>query len=100
KVNEKKIKIIRLKELPDTLDSHMLFIASSEKKRLPEILARVKHKPILTIGDTKDFGKKGVAFNFIVDKGKIKFEVNSSVLDSASLQVSSQLLKLAIFVKK
>ena len=43
--------------------------------------------------------EKGVAINFKIVEGKIRFEINSDVLDNLKLQVSSQLLKLAIFVK-
>lgn len=63
------------------------------------ILQKVKHKNILTISDSKGFAYRGVAINFIIVKGKRKFEINTDAIDRAGLRVSSQLLKLAILVK-
>ncbi len=99
-VNERKIKIVRLKDLPDTLDCHMLFISRDWKGQLPEILKKTKDGNILSISDTKGFGRKGVAINFIIVEGKIKFEINGSALDATELVVSSQLLKLGRFIKE
>lgn len=99
-VKDKRIKILPLEELPDTLNCHILFVSKEHEDLLPDILKKARLRNILTIGATKGFGEKGVAINFLVDKGKIKFEINGRALDALNLKVSSQLLKLARFVKE
>ncbi len=93
------IKITTYRVLPDTLNCHMLFIPKSHFKQIPSILKKVKNKPILTISDSPGFAEAGVAINFFMHQGKIKFEINGSTIDSTRLIISSQLLKLARFVK-
>jgi len=55
---------------------HILFIARSQRKNLETILSSVKGKSILTVGDTKEFGQKGVHVNFFVQGNNIRFELN------------------------
>ena len=41
-----------------------------------------------------------MAINFVIIKGKLKFEMNRRAIEDAGLQASSQLLKLAILVEE
>ena len=99
-VNNKKIKIIHFQDIHDINICHILFISASEKKRLSDILQKVKDNNILTVSDSMGFAHEGVSINFIIVDGKIKFEINNSSIDQAGLQVSSHLLKLAILVEE
>lgn len=94
------IKIIHISDPGELKDCHILFIAPSERNRLPEILSDVSGKSILTIGDATDFAANGTAINFIVVEGKIKFEINFDAVTRAGLKASSHLLKLAILVEE
>lgn len=98
--HNKKIKIIHYQELADINTCDVLFISEMKKKRLENILQRLQNKNILTISDTKGFANRGVAINFVNIEGKIKLEINTNAIDRAGLQVSSQLLKLALLVKE
>lgn len=99
-VNNKKIEIKHYQNIQDINVCHILFISASEKSQLQNILKKIENKNILTISDSKGFANEGVAINFVVVEGKIKFEINSNAINQAGLQVSSQLLKLAILVEK
>ena len=99
-VNNRKIKIVVYQDVRDINMCHILFISASENKRLHDILQKVKNTNILTISDSMGFAEEGVAFNFVIDDGKLKFEINSNVINKTGLQVSSQLLKLAILVEE
>jgi len=99
-VNNRKILIKHLENIQDIETCHILFISASKKNKLNTILKNIEHKNILTISDSKGFAHKGVAINFVIIEGKIKFEINSRALGRAGLQVSSQLQKLAILVEE
>ena len=43
-------------------------------------------------------GTRGVAVNFVLRDGTVKFEMNDKALKEARIQASSQLLKLAILI--
>ncbi len=98
-VRGRKIRITTITTVEEIPTCHILFVSHSESKKLQKIREAVRGKNILTIGDTEGFAKKGVAINFVIVDEKIRFRINSSVLDDLKLQVSSQLLKLALFVK-
>lgn len=74
---------------------HILFISSSEKKRLPEILESLKGASVLTVGDTDHFTESGGMINFFVEGTKMRFQINKDAATSAGLKISSKLMSLA-----
>lgn len=78
---------------------HILFVSQSEKSKINQFLQRVREYPVLVIGDTPGFGKKGIGINFFLQKNKIRFEINREALERAGLVASSELLNLARIVK-
>ena len=97
-IKGKKIIIQRWQQTNDIGVCHMLFIPRSQKDQLNEIRKKTEGMPILTIGDTKGFAKKGVHINLLILRDRIGFEVNMTTIDDTTLKVSSQLLKLATSV--
>jgi hypothetical protein len=80
---------------PDILrDVGILFVSRSEKDQLPDILKGISGKPILTVGDTVGFAKRGVMVNFYLEDNKIRFEINMEAARLAGLKISSNLLKI------
>jgi hypothetical protein len=59
------------------------------------VLHSLKGMPILTIGETPGFAKRGCIINLIVEDNKVRFEVNLDAAKQADLTVSSRLLALA-----
>jgi hypothetical protein len=78
-----------------TNNCHVLFVSSSEKKRLAEILAAVRGKSVLTVGETDHFTETGGMINFTMEGTKIRFQINDSAAKAAGLKISSKLLSLA-----
>jgi hypothetical protein len=74
--------------------SDIIFISHSEKERLEQILKEISGLPVLTVGDTESFAKKGVILNFYIEDQKIRFEINIEAAKHAGLRISSNLLKL------
>lgn len=73
----------------------LIFIASSEGRRLSKILQHVKRKNILTVGDTPGYARRGVIINFYTENNKVRFDINMAAADKAGLVISSKLLRLA-----
>ena len=96
----RKIEIKLLKNIESIKTCQILFISASEKKKLAEIVKKVKGKHILTISDSKGFAARGVAINFVRIGEKVKFEMNRNVITHSGFKVSSQLLKLAIPIRE
>jgi hypothetical protein len=77
---------------------HVLFVGSLDPAQLEQVLARASAQPILTIGDTEGFARRGGMINFTRRGSRLGFEINRSSVRRAGLTLSSQLLKLAELV--
>ncbi len=89
------VRIQRLKSVDDLASCQIVFIASSEKSRIDEIVTRARTRPVLTIGDSPGFPASGVMINLYTSENKVRFEINEQELSRSGFQASAQLLKLA-----
>lgn len=78
---------------------HVLFVSSSEQKRLPQLLDSLKGRSVLTVGDIEGFAAAGGMINFTMQGNKVRFAINVDVTERAGLKLSSQLLKLATIIR-
>ncbi|MFC2141769.1 YfiR family protein [Acidobacteriota bacterium] len=99
-IKKRKVKILYISTPDEIADCHMLFISSSNKEILPEILSCTSIKPILTVSDTNGFAEKGVLINFYLAGDKIKFEINEKAVHESGLVMSYRLLSLARIVNQ
>lgn len=87
------------KQIPlaeDAMNCRVLFISSSEDKRLKQILASLTTASVLTVSDLPHFTQRGGMVQFVVEDNRVRFEVNSASAARARLTLSSELLKLAV----
>jgi hypothetical protein len=92
--------IRRFRNIGELGDCEVLFVCDSEKKRLPEILDRLGHKPCLTVGDMPEFARCGGMVELFVENDRVRIAVNPRAVENAGLRVSSKLLNLAAIVLK
>jgi hypothetical protein len=85
----------RLPDLQAASSCQVVFIGASEKPRVPEIMAEVKNRPVLTVSEIDGFAENGGMVNLIAGPNRIIMEINREVTSRARLSISSQLLKLA-----
>jgi len=79
---------------------HLLFISSSEKSKMNEIIKLLNSSPVLTIGETCGLLKAGGIIRLLMEDKKVRFEINLDAAERVNLKVSSQLLRLAKKVVK
>lgn len=82
-------------DIKDIKKCDMLFLCSSEKQYIVDILKPIQNERILTIADTHDFIEQGGIINFIIERNKVRFEVNVIAAKRANLVFRSKLLRLA-----
>jgi hypothetical protein len=113
--SERKIKVVRETDPAKLASCHLVFISSSEKDRLKEILKAFEGRPVVTVGDTDGFAEKGTLINLglkktplkvqdpvtgetkDVIKTKVTLEINLDAVDrlkAAGVTVTSRLLEL------
>lgn len=74
---------------------HLLFICSSEKKYVFEIMNLIRNHNILTVADMDGFLDAGGIINFIMEEKKVRFEINVKAAKQDELKIRSKLLRLA-----
>jgi len=78
----------------------VLFISASEESRLREILAALDKSSVLTVSDIAHFAERGGMIQFVLQGDRVRFEVNLASAAEARLTLSSDLLKVAVMVRK
>ncbi|MFQ5786429.1 MAG: YfiR family protein [Thermodesulfobacteriota bacterium] len=99
KVEGRKLVIKRFSSLDEIETCHILFVSSSEKDHLEEILSKLNGPPVLFVGDTPGYAERGVGINFYIQGNKVWIEFNKEALERAGLKISSQLLNVGRIIK-
>lgn len=73
----------------------VVFVSSSEKKYMRDILKALEGAAVLTVGETEGFLESGGMINFVVEDGKICFEINAGAAEHAGLEMRARFMHLA-----
>ena len=74
---------------------HILFVSQSESGKLGKILAGLKGRPILTVGESDRFCQEGGMIQFVIVENKVRFIINQDAAKAANIKLSATLLELA-----
>jgi hypothetical protein len=77
----------------DAAGCHVLFVP--EGVTAAPLLRDARTRPILTVGESDDFLAEGGMVNFVMQDGKVRFEISQDAATGAGLRISSRLLRLA-----
>ncbi len=99
-IDGKNVVARRISRPQDAVNCRILFISSSEERQLKEIVAALDTASVLTVSDMPEFARRGGMVQFILEANRVRFEVNLAPAERTGLTLSSQLLKLAIRVRR
>jgi hypothetical protein len=74
---------------------HLLFVGERAAGRLPLALEALKGFPVLFVGESERFARRGGVINLVYEGSATRFEINLDAAERARLQISSRLLGLA-----
>jgi hypothetical protein len=94
-VNGHRIEIAHPDGVPQARACQILFVAGSEMAHTRTILMGLKGASVLTVGDTPGFATLGGVINFVLDEGRVRFEINLKAAELARVTISSRLLTVA-----
>lgn len=92
------VQVRRFKSLDEITTCNMLFVGTSAAGRVPEILQKVKGRPILTVSDLPDFANSGGMIRFTKSGSRVGFRINVNAAKEAGLSISAKLLQMAQIV--
>jgi len=97
-VNNHPLLVQRYRRVEDIKTCHVLFISRSDTDRTPDIVAGLKGRGILTVGDIESPATRGAVIRFANEKNKIRLKINMDAAKAADLTISSKLLRAADLV--
>jgi hypothetical protein len=96
----KSFTILQISEASQMRFCHILFVSSSERKRLAPIFEEIKNGAVLTVGESDNFTAEGGMVNFRIEEGSVHLQINLDAAAQQRLHISSKLLSLAEIVRK
>jgi hypothetical protein len=78
----------------------ILFVSASKDTQLNAILTALRTSNILTVGDMPGFTRRGGMIQFVLDGNRVRFEINLAAAQRARLTLSSELLKVAVAIRR
>jgi len=95
KVDNRPLEVQRYRRVDEIKTCHVLFISRSEASRLEQILASLKDRSILIVGDGDDFVQRGGMIRLATPQNTIRLIINVEAARAANLTISSKLLRSA-----
>jgi hypothetical protein len=94
KVENRPLEVQRYHQVDEIKTCHVLFINRSEA-HLEQILAALKDRSILIVGDGDDFVQRGGMIRLATTQNKIRLIISVEAAKAANLTISSKLLRSA-----
>ena len=93
-VNERRFKLVLAESGADAPECHILYVAGSEKGRVPELLEQVKGKPVLTVSDLEPWCRLGGCIRFARAERRVSLLFNPKAAAAQGLRISPELLAI------
>lgn len=93
-----KLQLKRFRAVAELPTCHIVYIGRSEANRLSQVLKALNGKPILTVSDLDGSAERGVTIQFVTEHGRVRFKINPKTAETAKLELSSKLLRVAEIV--
>lgn len=78
----------------------ILFISFAKESQLNAILKALGTESVLTVSDTAGFARRGGMIEFVLQGNRVRFEINLTAAQRAGLNLSSELLRVAVAVRR
>lgn len=98
--NSRPVQIHHVRSDKEVGGCHVLYISSSERKQVSQILSTAAGSNVLTVGEIGQFAARGGMIQFGLEEKEVRFDVNLDAALRAGLKISSRLLVLARVVKQ
>ena len=92
------VEVVKLESTEQIESVHVLFIGRSDVERLRRWADVARAHPVLVVTESPQALAHGSVINFVLDRGRVRFEVNLDAAQRRGLGLSSRLLTVAMAV--
>ncbi|MBF0410387.1 MAG: YfiR family protein [Candidatus Riflebacteria bacterium] len=94
-------KVTRITDKEEDLSKfQIIYIGGSDSNFAASVIEKIQNKPVLTVGEGKQFLSAGGIISFSLENNRVRFQINLKNAKKSNLKISSQLLNLANFTIK
>jgi len=93
--NKRPVQVRRVADIAGLAMCEVIFVPGGNTDRIDQVLRATAQRPMLTIGESPDFLRRGGTIAFVIDGGRVRFDVNRSAAAAHGLTLSSRLLQVA-----
>src|SRR5205814_4728504 len=89
------VAVVRTTDLSVLTTCELVFLPGGNTDRIDQAVRVTAQRPVLTVGEAPDFLRRGGIIAFIVDGGRVRFDINLAAASARGLTLSSRLLQVA-----
>src|SRR5439155_18762196 len=97
-VHAQRVQVRRIADMSELSSCQAVFVPRSEMYRSDELIKLLRDRSVLTVGEAKDFALRGAVINFVMQEGKVRFQINPAAAARAHLKINFRLLQLAVVI--
>ena len=97
-VNNHPLEVRHVQSLDDARKCHVVYVATSERRRADAILEVLRGTSTLTVADIEHFAERGGHFNLELQDRRVHIIANPTSAATSRLKISARLLSLADIV--
>lgn len=97
-VGGRPLQTVAPKSREEAASCQVLFVSKTARDKGAPLLAAVRNLPVLTVSDADGFASRDGAIQFVLESGRLKFDINPENA-RGGLSISSRLLRVARKVK-
>lgn len=99
RIAQRPVEVRRLKIVKPDSGCHIVYLATSEAQRLPQIVEALRGSSVLTVSDGRSPGVATGIINFVIKDDRVRFDIDDEAAAQNRLAISSKLLSVALNVK-
>lgn len=92
--------VLRLETLTPDAQCQIVFISRLSGQDVQQALAAVSGKPVLTVVDSTEARAGGGIVQFVIERGRVRFVIDTGAAARNHITISSKLLNLALAVRE
>jgi hypothetical protein len=97
-IGDRPVLLEHAKQIADLAGCHIVFVSAADSSHLPEMLAHLRGRGVLIVGESEGFAGAGGTIQFVLDQNRVRFAINPDAAERAGLKISSKLLALAVIM--
>jgi hypothetical protein len=78
---------------------HLLMVGRAEQERIAQLARTTAAQHVLLVGDGDDALDRGAAIGFLIDDGRVRFQVSLPAAERSGVRISSRMLAVAYNVR-